>query len=123
MRQTLLLFTTLAIFFVLATATSQLEPANEEYECTVLHQGNDIIIISESNQNIASASLAIVQDSLPGVAYFVNAYSLAAQATDTIPFEDFKSNANQTFPAGEKPTSFLMEFISGDTIFSKQQIF
>lgn len=124
MRQAAILLVTISIFFILATATSvEPEPFNVEYDCIVTHQGNDIIIISESTVDIASASLALVQDSVPGIAYFLNAYSLEGLATDTIPFSAFNSNDNTSFPNGEQPTRFLMEFTSRDTIFSKEQEF
>jgi len=126
MQKLLVLITIFVIFFIFGTATSD-DLNIVKYDCLVMHQGDNIVLISQSTIDISLAQLNILRMTPAGdfEGYSRLGYNLDGLATDTIPFSDFTRSANNdaSFPDGEMPSSFSMEFSNQDTFYTKEHVF
>lgn len=125
MRKHLVLFLTIGIFFILATATSE-EVVELDYDCQVQYENNSIILISEVDVDIMDAGLVLTVDlqSVNISHYTLQNYSLGGLATDTIAVGDFlNASDNSPFPIGETPDGFSLSFQSQDTIYNASHLF
>lgn len=125
MRKHLVLFLTIGIFFIIATATSE-EVVELDYDCQVQYENNSIILISEVDVDIMDAGLVLTVDlqSVNVSNYTLQNYSLGGLAIDTIAVGDFlNASDNSPFPIGETPDGFSLSFYSQDTIYNASHLF
>ncbi len=127
MRNNFILFGTLAIFFIMATATSQEEFPAQEYDSNIELSGNNIIITSESSVNIENGTMFLVLNaqSVDRESFFRTDYFLEGLTADTLPFSSFVSTGDESvsFPNGEMPSDFSLNFIARDTSYFKNHAF
>lgn len=125
MKNYLLLFGILGLFFFLGTATSP-ERNFEEYPCTVVATTEAIILTSQSEIPITAASLTLSTDSITVDSlsnFHIIDYDLSAHATDTILFSEFTFLDSIPFPTGVVPMTFSLGFFANETNFFKRQNF
>lgn len=125
LKNYVLLFAILGVFFLMAVATSR-ELKLEEYPCSIEALSNAIVLNSQSEIPVVGAWLTLTIDTITvdSLHFFNRAnYNLEANSTDTILFSEFLFQDSIPFPSGVTPDRFTLDFISNDISFFKSHDF